>query len=193
MSDNFKAPFHLRAHYKRLSDEHIQRIVYAGALLKSMHRKADVLLDRFCDGDTNTQKFDYWKVKNATTIAEVEAGLIAPVFGFKDHFDYYEQSASLPVIDKIAVPTFVLNAGDDPFFSTTFFPWILDSEKGGTAPVKLVKTEEGGGHLGHMFHQFDEKEKKQFNGEYPVSSFALSELGRFIRHVHTHNNTSTKN
>jgi predicted alpha/beta-fold hydrolase len=181
------APFHLREHYKRLSQERFQRTVYAGTVLKSMRKKADILLDRLCDGDTNTKKFDYRKVKNAKTIPEVEDGLIVPVFGFKDYLDYYDKSASLPLIDKIAVPTFVLNAADDPFFSETFFPWDLDSERGGVAPLKLVKTEKGGGHLGHLFHQLSEEEKEKFNVEYPVTSFALSELGRFLHHVHTEN------
>jgi len=151
-----------------------------------MKNKVDYLIENYCDGDTETTAFDYWKVKNATTIADVEDGMIAPLYGFEDKFDYFEKSASLTVVDDIAVPTFVLNAADDPFFSTTFFPWHKDCERGGAAPLKLVRTEEGGGHLGHLFHRLSETEDENYDEEkIPVASFALSELGRFINHVHT--------
>ena len=79
------------------------------------------------------------------------------------------------------------NAADDPFFSTTFFPWQKDCDKGGVAPLKLVRTTNGG-HLGHLFQRFSDDEKKDMSSGHlptPVSSFALSELGRFINHVHT--------
>lgn len=176
------APFHLRPHHRRLIDEPFQRNVYAGSMLKSMKSKLDYLVDRFCGGDKNTDKFNYWMVKNATTIAEVEDGMIAPLFGFQDKFDYFEKSASLYVVDKIAVPTFVLNADDDPFFSRTFFPWNKDCENGGAAPLKLVRTKFGG-HVGHLFHKDIDGENS--NSGQPVASFALSELGRFINHVHS--------
>lgn len=180
------APFHLRPHHRRLIDEPFQRIVYAASILKSMKSKLDYIVDRFCDGDKDTDKFDYWMVRNATTIAEVEDGMIAPLFGFRDKFDYFEKSASLPLIDKIAVPTYVLNAADDPFFSKTFFPWDKDCENGGIAPMKLERTKYGG-HLGHMFSMSTTVPITAKNQEEvkPVASFALSELGRFIDHVHT--------
>jgi predicted alpha/beta-fold hydrolase len=180
------APFHLRPHHRRLIDEPFQRIIYAASILKSMKSKLDYIIDRFCDGNKDTNEFDYWMVRNATTIAEVEDGMIAPLFGFRDKFDYFEKSASLPLIDKIAVPTFVLNAADDPFFSKTFFPWDKDCENGGIAPMKLERTEYGG-HLGHMFCMptTEPKTTRNQEEEIPVASFALSELGRFIDHVHT--------
>ena len=42
---------------------------------------------------------------------------IAPLHGFKDGRDYYEQCAAMPVVDKIRVPTFILNAKNDPVLS----------------------------------------------------------------------------
>ncbi len=183
------APFHLRPHHRRLIDEPVQRTIYAGSLLKSMKKKLDILLETYLDGDTETDRLDYWKVKNATTIAEVEDGMIAPLYGFKDKFDYFDKSASLPLVDDIAVPTFVLNAADDPFFSTTFFPWGKDCQKGGVSPLKLHRTVNGG-HLGHLFHrsrpdEVEELSQQKHPQQHLNPSFALSELGRFIDHVHT--------
>ena len=42
---------------------------------------------------------------------------IAPLHGFKNGRDYYEQCAAMPVVDKIQVPTFILNAKNDPVLS----------------------------------------------------------------------------
>jgi len=169
------APFNLEHHYRQLIDYDFQRIVYAGSVLKSMKKKVNYLVDRFYGGDPSLAPFDYDLCMNAKTIAEIEDGMIAPLYGFEDRFDYYKQSASLPVIDKIAVPTFVLNAADDPFFDSDKFPWEKDCEVGGIAPIKLVRTDEGG-HIGHLFHLHNEENK-------PTSSFMPIELARFISHV----------
>jgi len=174
------APFSLSFHWRQLIDDEFNRIVYAGSVLKSMKKKVEYITDRFLDGNTETDVFDYWKCMNATTIAEIEDGMIAPLYGFTDRFDYYDKSASLPVVDNIAVPTFVLNAADDPFFNPDYFPWEKDCDADGIAPLKLARTEYGG-HLGHLFHRIEENE------EIPIASFAPMELARFLQHVHSSN------
>lgn len=173
------APFHLQWHYRQLIDYDFNRIVYAGSVLKSMKKKLDYITERFFDGDTNTNVLDYWMCKNATLITEIEDGMIAPLYGFQDRYDYYEKTASFYVVDDIAVPTFVLNAEDDPFFNPDKFPWDKDCENGGKAPLKLVRTQHGG-HLGHLFHMLGN------DSTTPVSSFAPMQLGRFLAHVHNY-------
>ena len=42
---------------------------------------------------------------------------IAPLHGFKDGRDYYEQCAAMQFVDKIRVPTLILNAKNDPSLS----------------------------------------------------------------------------
>ena len=42
---------------------------------------------------------------------------IAPLHGFKDGRDYYEQCAAMQLVDKIRVPTLILNAKNDPVLS----------------------------------------------------------------------------
>lgn len=172
------APFSLHHHWRQLIDYDFNRIVYAGSVLRSMKKKVQYITDRFFDGETNHNIFDYSKCMSAETIAEIEDAMIAPLYGFQDRFDYYDKSASLPVIDRIAVPTFVLNAKDDPFFNPDHFPWEKDCEIGGLAPIKLMRTENGG-HLGHLFHYTDSGSTSR-----PVSSFAPMELARFLAHIH---------
>ena len=49
------------------------------------------------------------------SIREFDNVIVAPYCGFRDADDYYYRAASAPVIDKIAVPTLILSAQDDPF------------------------------------------------------------------------------
>jgi predicted alpha/beta-fold hydrolase len=48
---------------------------------------------------------------------DITDNYIAPLHGFKDGRDYYEQCAAMPVVHKIRVPTFILNAKNDPVLS----------------------------------------------------------------------------
>lgn len=172
------APFDLGPHSRQLIDQDFHRIVYAGQLLKSMKKKIGSIVDRFYEGDKNANEipFDYWGCMNASTLAEIEDGFISPLYGFENKDDYHRQSASLPYLDQIAVPTFVLNAADDPLFNPDYFPWEKDCAIGGVAPIKLCRTKDGG-HLGHLFHVHE-------GGDKPVSSFAPMQLASFINHVH---------
>ncbi len=182
------APFTLMAHWRELIDNSFNRIVYAGNIMKTMKKKVDYLTDRFFEGDKDTSFFDYWKCINAETIADIEDGMIAPMYGFEDKFDYYRQTASLDVVERIAVPTYVLNAADDPFFTRHFFPWEQDCDRGGVAPLKLMRTEKGG-HLGHLFHRPNSEESEEGTTKtQPTSSFMPMELARFIKHVHKRGN-----
>jgi uncharacterized protein len=49
------------------------------------------------------------------SIREFDHKIVAPHCGFRDADDYYYRAASARVIDRIAVPTLVLCAEDDPF------------------------------------------------------------------------------
>jgi hypothetical protein len=49
------------------------------------------------------------------SIREFDQKIVAPYCGFRDADDYYYRAASSRVVDRIAVPTFIVNALDDPF------------------------------------------------------------------------------
>jgi uncharacterized protein len=69
---------------------------------------------------------------------------IAPLHGFKDARDYYEQCAALHVVDKIRVPTFILNAKNDPVLSESCA--LLDLAK--TSDYIFSEIPNHGGHCG---------------------------------------------
>jgi predicted alpha/beta-fold hydrolase len=49
------------------------------------------------------------------SIREFDNKIVARYWGFRDADDYYHQAASARVVDRIAVPTLILRALDDPF------------------------------------------------------------------------------
>ena len=55
------------------------------------------------------------EIGRVRSIREFDHKIVARYCGFRDADDYYYRAASARVIDRIAVPTFVLQALDDPF------------------------------------------------------------------------------
>ena len=49
------------------------------------------------------------------SLRQFDDRIVAPHCGFRDADDYYYRAASARVVDKIAVPTLILRAIDDPF------------------------------------------------------------------------------
>lgn len=53
------------------------------------------------------------------SIREFDDKIVAPYCGFRDADDYYYRAAAARVVDRIAVPTLILHALDDPFIRIT--------------------------------------------------------------------------
>ena len=68
----------------------------------------------------------------------------APQGGFADAFDYYRRASALPLIPRIALPTFILAARDDPFIAVEPFEALA-----GPAHLK-VQIVARGGHCGFL-------------------------------------------
>jgi len=68
----------------------------------------------------------------------------APRGGYRDALDYYRRAASLPLLDAIQLPTFLLTAADDPFVAVQPFRELPSV---GRREVHIV---EHGGHLGFL-------------------------------------------
>ena len=163
-----------------------------------MKKKIQYQLEQFCDDNRDTDAFEYRMCMEATTIAEIETGFIAKIYGFEDNIDYYRQSSCTYFLEGIAVPTFILTAADDPFMDPSYFPIEKSVQGGGKAPLNMKRYEHGG-HSGFLFHQPGPNDVVSTSGS-PcrgpdddrnndgdrVSSFMPSELARFVDHVHSH-------
>ncbi len=125
-------------------DTGFNRAIYSENFLKTLKEKAELKIKRFPDA------FDIETVRQCKTIGDFDQAFIAPIYGFKDKYDYYRQTGSLWWLPKIRVPTIVINALDDPFVEESSLPTLADI--GPTAPVRVIYHAYGG-HCGFKADQ----------------------------------------
>ncbi len=75
------------------------------------------------------------------SIYDFDDRVTAPAFGFRDADDYYEHASSARFLERIRVPTLMLQAKDDPFIPFEVFENALI---GACLHIRLVATECGG-------------------------------------------------
>lgn len=80
-------------------------IYFLRGLMRRIRRKAELFPDRYRLAGLGPIR----------SIREFDDKIVAPHSGFLDADDYYYRAASARVIDRIAVPTLILMAKDDPF------------------------------------------------------------------------------
>ena len=88
---------------------------------------------------------------NPPSILNFDNIFTAPAFGYKDRADYYDTASSHHRIPKITIPTFFLNALDDPVVGSKAIDYEVFTQN---SNVALGVTNHGG-HLGcheSLFH-----------------------------------------
>ena len=92
--------------------------------------------------------FDAGRLERAQSIYEFDDAVTAPVHGFLDAHDYYSRSSSLPWLQRIRRPTFLLSAVDDPFLPAA----VLDDVRrvARDNPALTVEFTAHGGHVGFV-------------------------------------------
>jgi predicted alpha/beta-fold hydrolase len=75
------------------------------------------------------------------TVRGFDDVVTAPTFGFRDAAEYYDRSSAIRVTRRIAVPTLILTAQDDPF--VPFAPFRT-AEVSGNPCIEVVAPEFGG-------------------------------------------------
>jgi predicted alpha/beta-fold hydrolase len=91
-------------------------------------------------------KFSLANCRRVRSIRMYDEYIVAPNCGFAGADDYYHQAASASVIDRIAVPTLILHALDDPFIR------LLPETRAkilNNPNITLVETKHGG-HCGFL-------------------------------------------
>jgi predicted alpha/beta-fold hydrolase len=75
---------------------------------------------------------------------EFDQMYLAPTFGFKSAYDYYDKCSAAPYVENISVPTRILFSKDDPIIAhTSLDSYDLPSH------IEIFKTERGG-HMGYL-------------------------------------------
>jgi uncharacterized protein len=85
--------------------------------------------------------FDTARMRGVTSLREFDDQVTAHYCGFEGASDYYERSAAANVVDRIAVPTLILHAANDPFIR------ILPETRQkilANPHITFVETEDGG-------------------------------------------------
>lgn len=61
-------------------------------------------------------------IKRLNTFYDFDHQVTAPLHGFNGVDDYYQRASALPLLGKIAKPTLILHAADDPFMTDAVIP-----------------------------------------------------------------------
>lgn len=132
----FSVPLHLSSCAHKLGRP--SNRVYSERFLRSLKdkvaRKSAVMPDKL-----STEHFP--KIK---TLKDLDDFYTAPLHGFRDAEDYYEQCSSVNFISDIRVPTLVVNAMNDPFLAPECFPF----ENFQNLKNVFFETPKTGGHCG---------------------------------------------
>jgi predicted alpha/beta-fold hydrolase len=104
---------------------------FVRSLKNRMRRKAQVF----------PGKFNLVPMARVRTLREFDDAITAKYCGFRDATDYYTQSSALRVANKIAVPTLIVTAQDDPFVPFNSFS---DPALAGNAYIRVIAPEHGG-------------------------------------------------
>jgi predicted alpha/beta-fold hydrolase len=87
------------------------------------------------------QVFDTARMRGVTSLRDFDDKVTAHYCGFEGASDYYERSAAANVVDRIAVPTLILHAANDPFIRI-----LADTRQKilSNPHITFVETEDGG-------------------------------------------------
>ena len=86
---------------------------------------------------------NYEKIR---TFREFDDRYTAPLHGFADALDYWQQSSSLQYLSAIRIPALLVNARNDPFLSPACFPQDIAAE----SAYLHLEIPASGGHVGFI-------------------------------------------
>ena len=89
-------------------------------------------------------------IDKINSLLEFDNRYTAPIHGFRDALHYYEECSSVNFVQKIKIPTLIVNAKNDPFLSQECYPIDLLKDH----PKVKLEIPEQGGHVG--FSLFDQ-------------------------------------
>ena len=137
------APLDLGAAGRAL-DLGLNRLIYTRHFLATLKPKSLAKLDRF------PGIYDAARVHRARTFYEFDNLVTAPLHGYRDTNDYWTRAASGPWLERIRVPTLVINARNDPFLPEH----ALEAAARKAAPSLLLEFPRSGGHAGFLSGPF---------------------------------------
>ncbi len=118
-------------------DRGFNHAVYARMFLRSMKPRALAKLQQY------PGLFDRQRLLAARTLYEFDDVFTAPLHGFSGTADYWRRASAKPHLQRIRIPTLVLNARNDPFVPAESLPTAQQ-----VSPEVSLCQPESGGHVG---------------------------------------------
>jgi predicted alpha/beta-fold hydrolase len=111
--------------------------IYAAHFLQSLKPKAEAMGRRF------PGRIDAARIAAVRSMWEFDDLVTAPLHGFAGTADYWLRASSKPWLARVAVPTLVLNARNDPFVPGASLPSSTE-----VSSAVVLEQPEDGGHVG---------------------------------------------
>lgn len=132
----FSVPLNIMSSARRLEawDSRLYDLRFSQSLKRKVRAKAALMPD----------KLSAEPLRKVQTVRAFDNLFTAPMHGFRDVDDYYQQSSALPFLPQITIPTLIISAKNDPFLAPDCFPESLARE----LPNVFMEFPEAGGHCG---------------------------------------------
>ena len=135
----FSSPIHLESSIYKLHSTQIGNF-YSESFLSTMRKKA---LEKQKRGLLD---IDPDRIKACKNFIDFDNLITAPLHGFKDAHEYYEEASAINVIHNTKVPTLLVQSKDDPFLTKKCFP-MRQARANKNLFLEITPT---GGHVGFM-------------------------------------------
>jgi hypothetical protein len=129
----FSVPLNLRSSCEKISAP--SNWIYSQRFLKSLKKKV-------ADKAKVIPELNVSALNEIKTLLEFDNTYTAPLHGFRDAFDYYQQCSAIGFVSAIQRPTLIVNALNDPFLSADCYPTEF------TNPYLTFEYPKRGGHVG---------------------------------------------
>ncbi len=154
--------------------------VYDRHFLATLRAKAEAKLVR------HPKLFDARALAGARTLYQFDDVVTAPVHGFADAHDYYSRSSSIHFLARIAVPTLLLSAIDDPFLPPKVLHQVRAiAASNGNLQVEFVRH---GGHVGFVSGRVPWRPR--YYAEERIGSFLAAVSNPQLSHSHSHSHST---
>ncbi len=112
--------------------------IYLNNFLRSLEKKIIIKHQQMPD------KISIEGMDQIRTFHDFDNRYTGPMHGFKDAHEYYTKSSSVYYLEKICIPTLIINGANDPFLPMACYPvQIAESHK-----FVNLEIPESGGHVG---------------------------------------------
>jgi uncharacterized protein len=129
-------PLHLASSSEKISSG--ENLMYSARFLRSLREKVVKKSLAFPD------ELPLGLLRKIKTLKDFDNYFTGPLHGFADAEEYYSVNSSLFFLDRIKVPSLILNAQNDPFLSKECFPIRLAKE----LEIVWFEFPKQGGHVG---------------------------------------------